>query len=323
MKMNSGKVKKLYIEHIERSTPDMDALWEKIESGLEPKRSDGVTSKPVRKRLSFGSAPLKWAVCVAALLIIPISVRIINNSSVSKNLDAGTSGGQQMALNGGSDMKDGGAAEDAAGVYEPSYDAADQEEIPADESYVYDNETSESTEANRKVIFYEELFSDQAVAIAATKGETSGDDFFVEENVLTQTDVIVTAYINNVYSKGDSVCYEITAENAETFETENLVIESATPYVMKQDRTYLLPLKAENGDYRLVFENAPQIEFAENGGIIFHNGWRTLDAFEDDPVTVIYPQNGIDDFFYDRMMFSYRSDIKPLMDEWFRLRQTK
>ena len=310
MKMNSKQIKKLYTEHIERSTPDMDALWEKIENGLEPKPDNGVTSKPVRKRLSFGSSAMKWAVCAAALLIIPISVRIINNSTVSKDL------GSQMALNGGSDNMDGGA-------YAPSADAAYDEEIIADGFYDVDNGAPESMGANRRVVLYEELFSNQIEAIAAPKGATGGDDFFVEENVLIETDVIVNAYVDRVYSKGDTVCYEITAENAETFETEDIVIESATPYVMKQDRTYLLPLKAENGEYRLVFENAPQIEFAENGGLIFHNGWKTLDAQEEDPITVIYPQSGIDDFFYDRMMFSYRSDITPLMDEWFRLRQTK
>ena len=43
MKLSSGKIKKLYMEHMERSTPDMDALWEKIENGLEPKPENGVT----------------------------------------------------------------------------------------------------------------------------------------------------------------------------------------------------------------------------------------------------------------------------------------
>lgn len=314
MKMSSKQIKKLYMEHIERSTPDMDALWEKIESGLDPKPENGVTSKPVRKGISFTRPTLKWAVCAAALLIIPISVRLVRNSSVSNGFDSGGSYIQQE-MNGASDMKDGGA-------YAPSYDMAADAESPANESFDANVGSTESTGANRRIVFYEELFSHQAEAISAPKAATSGDDFFVEENVLIETDVIVNAYIDRVYSKGDTVCYEITAENAETLETESFVLESATPYVMKQDRTYLLPLKSENGEYRLVFENAPQIEYAENGGIIFHNGWKTLDALEEDPIEVIYPQNGIDDFFYDRMKFSYRSDISPLIDEWLKLRQS-
>ena len=315
MKMSSGQIKKLYKEHVERSTPDMDALWEKIETGLEPKPESRITSKPVRKGVSFTSSALKWAVCAAALLIVPISVRLIRNSSGSGGFDGGSSYIQQeMNGAGASDMKDGGAS---GGAYEPNADMAADMEIPAAESVV----SAESTAASRRVVFYQELFSDQIEAIAAPKAKTSGDDFFVEENVLIETDVIVNAYIDRVYSKGDTVCYEITAENAETLETEEIVIESATPYVMKQSRTYLLPLKSEDGEYRLVFENAPQIEYAENGGIIFHNGWKTLDALEEDPIEVIYPQNGIDDFFYDRMKFSYRSDITPLIDEWLKLRQ--
>ena len=290
MKMSSKQIEKLCKEHMERSAADMDALWEKIENRLEPKPENGVTSQPVRKRIS--TPALKWAVCVAALLIIPISVRIVNNSSVSKNLASGGSA-QEQAMDGGFYLNDKAAS------------------------------AAESTEETRRVIFYEELFPGyENTALPAPAGKTSGDDFFVEENVLIETDVIVNAYIDRVYSKGDTVCYEITAENMETFETANLVIESSTPYVMRPDRSYLLPLKSENGEYRLVFENAPQIEFAEEGGLIFHNGWTTLDALEENPATVIYPQNGVDDFFYDRMMFSYSSDITPLVDEWLRLRQT-
>ncbi|MCH5194296.1 MAG: hypothetical protein J1F11_10065 [Oscillospiraceae bacterium] len=310
MKMSSNDIKKLYKEHMERSAPDMDALWEKIENGLETKTENGVTSQPVRKRLS--TPALKWAVCAAALLIIPISVRIVNNSSGSKDL------GLNMAqTNDGANMKDG-----AAGA---SYDSAEDAYVPDHdfiaESPANDIEMPESVTADRSPVYYEELFPYSSEStVPAPSGATSGDDFFVEENVLVETDVIVNAYIDRVYSKGDTVCYEITAENAETLETETLVIESATPYTMKEAGSYLLPLKIENGEYRLVFENAPQIEFAENGGLIFHNGWSSLDS--SDTVEVIYPQSGIDDFFYDRMKFSYSADISPLLDEWNRVKQT-
>ncbi|MCH5348848.1 MAG: hypothetical protein J1E40_05955 [Oscillospiraceae bacterium] len=311
MKISSRKFKKLYMEHVERSTPDMDALWEKIESELEPKPENGVTSKLVRKKISFARPVLKWAVCVAALLMIPISVRIINNSSVSKSLDSNTA--QEQMKDGGSGFTNGGAYI-AADMEAPKEESADNEV-----AFVPDSKSASDMGTIKRSVLYEELFPDSdETAVPVPKAETSGDDFFVEENVLIETDLIVTAHINKVYGKGDTVCYEITAENSETMETESFVLESATPYVMKPERNYILPLKAENGDYRLVFENAPQIELADGGGMIFHNGWKTLDAFEENPIDVIYPQNGIDDFFYDRMRFSYRSDITPLLDEWHR-----
>lgn len=299
------KFKALYKEHAERSTPDMDALWEKIESGLEPKTENGVTSKPVQKKINFRQITVWGTVCAAALLIIPISVRIVNNSASNDLASAGNAYTQ---------VQDNGFAGNGAMAGDDSFDGSfENKDLTAEENSGGAPDTVSG--ANRRVIFYEELFpySEESPVPSA---ETSGDDFFVEENVLIETDVIVNAYIDKVYSKGDTVCYEITAENAETLEKSNIVLESATPYVLKQERNYLLPLKSENGDYRLVFENAPQIELAESGGMVFHNGWKTLDALEKEPIDVIYPQNGIDDFFYDRMRFTYSSDISPLIEQW-------
>ena len=81
---------------------------------------------------------------------------------------------------------------------------------------------------------------------------------------------------------------------------------------MLENRCYVLPLKAEETGYSLVFENAPQIECTLDGGYIFHNGWESLD---ENALDVIYPQGGVDDFFYDRMKFSYGS-LDTLIERW-------
>ena len=308
------KFKKIYMEHIYSTTPDMDSIWEKIENGLEPKPENGVTSKPVQKKISFRKITVWGTVCAAALLMIPISVRLIGNNSVSNSLTAENASFVQDQDNAGQFGYYDPADEMSGGYH---YDGGDStgEEPASDPSNL-------TSAASRRVVFYEDLFPYSAET-PVPYAETSGDDFFVEEKVLIETDVIVNAYVDRVYSKGDTVCYEITAENSETLETEILILESATPYVMKPDRSYILPLKAENGEYSLVFENAPQIELAENGGMVFHNGWKTLDSLEENPIEVIYPQNGVDDFFYDRMKFSYSSDVSPLIDEWHRLKNDK
>lgn len=313
------QLKKLYTQNAENNTPDMDSIWEKIESGLEPKPESGVTSKPVQKKNNFRNITVWGTVCAAALLIIPVSVRLINNNSVSNSLSSNKAAYEQAQDNAGFQNIYGNSGGAISGDAAYNDENSDADNISAEAT---ENSPDADSETKRRVVFYEELFpySDESPVPSA---ETSGDDFFVEEKILIETDMIVNAYVDRVYSKGNTVCYEITAENAETFETESFILESATPYVLKQDRSYILPLKAENGEYSLVFENAPQIEVSENVGMVFHNGWKTLDALEDDPIEVIYPQNGIDDFFYDRMRFTYSSDISPLIDEWHRVKQTE
>ena len=312
------KFKILYEQHIEDNSPDMDSIWEKIESGLEPKQSDGVTSKPVQKKITLRNLTVWGTVCAAALVIIPLSVRVLNNNSVSNNLASESAGFFELTAENNFDGGMNGGASGNSGGYDMGSDDG-----------IYDSgwnagaESMESPESNggfaRRIVFYEEMFPYEG-EIFTPSAETSGDDFFVEERVLVETDVIVNAYIDRVYSKGDTVCYEITAENTESSESSSIVLESATPYVMQQGGSYILPLKIENGEYSLVFENAPQIQVAESGGMVFHNGWKSLDALEENPIDVIYPQNGIDDFFYDRMRFTYSTDISPLIDQWNQVR---
>ena len=308
--------KKLYDQHIEDNSPDMDSIWEKIESGLEPKQSDGVTSKPVRKNIRLRNLTVWGTVCAAALVIIPVSIGVLNNNFASNDLASGSSSAY-LKTEDKNDFFDGGMLTGDAGN-SGGYDMGSADEM-YDAAGNASPESANSGESSggfaKRMVFYDEIFPYDG-EIFTPSAETSGDDFFVEEKVLVETDIIVNAYIDKVYSKGNTICYEITAENAEISKVESFVLESATPYVMQQGGSYILPLKIENGEYRLVFENAPQIQVSESGGMVFHNGWKTLDALEENPIDVVYPQNGIDDFFYDRMRFTYSSDISILVEEW-------
>ena len=52
MNLNDKKIKELYKAHAEQNAPDMDALWERIERGLDEKNTDtvsGVTSKACKE----------------------------------------------------------------------------------------------------------------------------------------------------------------------------------------------------------------------------------------------------------------------------------
>lgn len=306
MKFNDKKIKELYKAHAEQNAPDMDALWERIERGLDEKNAEdisGVTSSPVKKSISFRKIAVRAALAAAAvLIIIPAAFRGANTSNMTSDVNNADAGNAAPSA-----MQEFDADE------ENGYDASDFDggavgTVMSDEN------------AFGGTVLYESLSLAPAGAAAdMPSGETSGDDFFVEANVLIHTDIIVNAYVDRVYSRGGTVCYELTAENADTRETENITVESATPYRLLENRSYLLPLTANGDGYSLAFENAPQIEFTLDGGMIFHNGWVTLD--DGSAADVIYPQNGIDDFFYDRMKFSYSADADILVKKWHELRE--
>ncbi len=296
--MKTSKLIKLYKENAEKNSPDMDHIWERIEGSLGPKPENAVTSKPMPKKMTFRK-PTVWAtVCAAALIILPISVRIINNS-------------QDMTSNESMSMD--AAPETQAVTETQALTTAFPEYTEA-----ADNEFNEE-EFNEAVVEEAEPSNGMYFAGSVPTEAISENEYFIEENVLIQTDVIVNAYIDRVYSKGNSTCYEISAENAETGEPESITLETDSIYTMKQDGNYILPLKSsENGSYSLAFENAPQIEETENGGLLFHNGWISLD---ENSTPTEYPQVSVDDFFYDRMRYSYSGDISPLLEKWHEVKQ--
>lgn len=315
MNFNDKKIKELYKAHAEQNAPDMDALWERIERGLDEKNPEdisGVTSSPVKKSIAFRKIALRAALAAAAvMIIIPVAFRGVNNSD--------------MASDGGGNMLNSAdIVSDEPNINQEATGTADDDENGYDDSDSgLDGGADFTVPSNENIsggtVLYESLDLAPTTAYESVPaGETSGDDFFVEANVLIHTDVIVNAYVDRVYSRGGTVCYELTAENADTRETENITIESATPYRLLENRSYVLPLKSDGEGYSLVFENAPQIEVTLDGGIIFHNGWVTLDG--EDSADVIYPQNGIDDFFYDRMKFSYSADADTLVKKWHELK---
>lgn len=305
--MNNRKIEQLYKYHAENTAPDMDALWERIESNLEEKTDEAITSKPIRRNISFTKKTALAAACVAALIIIPAAVR---------NMDISNS---EMAAEGAAPMAEQTMTEAPAmdgAVPEDNFfeNKVEQSEAVADEELV-EAPAEEDTDAGavQQAIRYEDLQLSYAAAPPTPYGAATGDDFFVEENVLIETDIIVNAYIDRVYGGGDGeICYEITADNVETGETESIYLTSRTPYVMLEDRCYVLPLKADETGYSLAFENAPQIECTLDGGYVFHNGWQSLD---ENALDVIYPQGGVDDFFYDRMKFSYGT-LNKLIEKW-------
>ncbi len=311
--MKTQKIEQLYRNYAESSAPDMDALWERIESGLEEK-NESATSKPIRRKISMTKTIAAVAACIVLVVAVPVAIR---NAGKSEEM---TSDSAQNI-----EPTDGVTAGD--GVQAEMNEIAEDFAVEDTAAEVFVNEAVDGAAGDEcfqgvsenDTVLYENLALDYAEKpVDMPYAETSGDEFFVEENVLIETDVIVNAYVDKVYSDGNgSMTYELTAYDFETKEIESIYFTSATPYVMLEGRCYVIPLKKDGGIYSLSFENAPQIEQTNDGGYIFHNGWECLD---ENAASVIYPQGGIDDFFYDRMKFSYGS-IDVLIDKWYEVKE--
>lgn len=289
--MNKKELKKQYIAHCESTAPDMDKLWERIESGLEEKPENGVSSKPVR---SFN---LRWAAAAAAVLVLIPSILIGTNNTKS-----------DMSMSNGAALK---AADQMPAEAKPETTAA----AAADNFDMAAGETASLPET----VYYEELsFNTYAEETPVPTAKPFGDEFFVEEKVLAETDIIVDAVVSRVYKgEGGTVCYVLTAEDGGI---GSVTVESASRYTLKPDREYILPLKKTENGYRLAFENAPQIERTLDGGLVFHNGWQCL---AENSAELVYPQAYADDFFYDRMRFSYTDGMASLTEKWRELKESE
>ena len=191
-------------------------------------------------------------------------------------------------------------AADEAEDYAPVQDSAEEE---AADGYYDDYVPSYQPKS------YEELkFDSYSETVYTCTGEPYGGDYFVEDEILAETDCFVVAVVKDVSlcDDGSSIIYTLetrSSYNAESVNTETVsFVESRSVYTMKRGRTYLLPLvKTENG-YRTAYDNVPQMEFTADGGLVYYNGWSSLDSEYSNSIT--YPQKTVDDFFYDRMMIT-------------------
>lgn len=290
--MNEKNLKKLYNDEIQNSAPDMDALWDKIEKNLPNKDSETVTSYSKKKPfITMKKCLAAAAVCAMLAITIPTAFRSTELSKETENLTE--------------------KEQYSSDVFEEQAAA----EIENTES-IYEETNAASSPLSYNDLRFAESNDD---SVTECTGEPNGDDYFVEEDILAQTQLFVDAVVNDVYSSSDGECiyYKMSIIDKYTNATdklkENITVSSCSPYRMKKSREYIIPLKYTDDGYCTVFDGVPQIEVTLDSGIVFYSGWKSLG---DSAQNIIYPQDSIDDFFYDRMKFSYKKDITKLIEAW-------
>lgn len=301
--MTEEQLKALYSAEIDSSAPDKDALWAKIESRLTEKAPETAqtatdpTPKMNSPRKPLCLTVLKYAAaCAVLLLAVPAALSMMQHSdsmSVTSPADEDISNADSAAEN----------AADSDGGYVEAPDDAEDTDSPA-----------------AKPLSYSELeFSSYSETYYTCTGAPYGDSYFVEEDILAQTDVIVIGEVSRVYltEDGSSIVYELI--NVQGADDASITVESRSPYTLRRGRQYLLPLARTEEGFRTVYDGVPQTELTSDGGMVYYNGWHSLDSAESE--SIIYPQQSEDAFFYDRMMFSRSSDISGLINRWNSARQ--
>lgn len=281
--MNEQKLKELFTAEINNSAPDKDALWSRIEGRLQPK-----TEAPRKKSNNTNIIKiLAAAACLALVLIVPLTLRntpIVSESNTMNESNADNSMGDMTS--------------------EPDNSA--------------DSVLQEGVAEPKEYLSYNELpFDSYSVTYLSFSGEPYGESYFVEEDILADTDLIVRAEVEKVYKSddGESLCYKLDViQSYPKSNKTTIIIKSCSPYKMRRGREYLIPLAKTEDGWRTVYDSVPQTEFTSDGGAVYYNGWSSLDTGGSQ--WLIYPQDSEEDHFYDRMMYSEDGDISALISKW-------
>lgn len=294
------KLKTEYLNVLSRSAPDMDKLWERIESEL-PERP-----KAEKIRISRRIQPAKiiWAAALAAILI-PAGISFTSsNISISNGSASSVDPADTMVKN------------DQEAEEIPSYD----EEEAADNFASASDEEAYINVPER--IAYSELDIPRSEASSDIPDITyENTALFSEESVLAETEYFIDVKVTKAeYSRAENaVKYElmnVLTNDIITVETllgngENDTL-SSTAYALKEEHEYILPIRETSDGIKIVFPSAPQIETTADGYAVFHNGWKKLNELETGYLECA--PFGDDDYFYDRMEIARTEDVYSIIN---------
>lgn len=302
-----------YTQHIHDTAPDMDKLWDRIECEIDKKetstdKENETTYQKNRENIKSNFSYSKIAAVAAAFIVVFAGVNIINESHKAKIASERIPTERSSKAETENDYMADGAA----------YNDADD----ADEAYDGQKEASDDADAgadSTAIVNYESLsFNATDTAPYNNSYVAAGNEFFVEKDVLADTQMFADVIVTDTTFENDKAVYDLqvndiyTKEGTLTF--ENITITSSSPYILQKNREYLLPLrKNNNGDYMIVFENAPQIELTLDGGLVFQNGW---DSLENGSMALEKKNLNMNDYYFDRMRYSPSNDLSQLMIEW-------
>lgn len=271
-----------YKQHIRNTAPDMDKLWDRIESEIDNKEKERITETTTYVR-QIKHSHRGILTAAAAVLVVIFGAKIISNVSVET--DDKNSDESNISISGNEEQENIGSP------------AVDTDEIKLYSSISFSSTDTQAYNANYTA---------------------SGDEYFVEQKVLQETEYFadVTVQSARLTSHGGQYVLKVNqtySYDGEELSISDITLKSATPYILQENREYLIPLAKDGDNWYIVFENAPQIELTLDGGAVFQNGWNSL---EERSCAVDKEESGVNDFYYDRMRYCSAQDLQELIDNW-------
>lgn len=262
--MTKKEIEKRCLEEMQQTIPDTEALWQRIEAQLPQQEVKEEKQNSPIKLHRFRSI-----MTVAACLAIVVSIGSVGSNILTGMIDKTK---DNMAnLVGPNYMQDTQIKQEADYIL-PEIENAWEEKI--EEPFrSYDSLRFSESDWTNSVIDYDMLLKK--------------DQYFDEAEVLKKTEYIllVTWMSGQQDTETGEMVYEFSVEYVfgnDVLENQTLQLRSKSAYLMQAGHCYILPLYREENEWKLSFENAPQIEMTLDNEVVFHDGWKSLCTYEND-----------------------------------------
>lgn len=306
---NEKDIKKVYMSHLEKNSPDFNAMWDKIEMNISENERNQI--KHTENHAITKSCRHKSFALIAACIAVVVFGRLITSS---RSLES-----QNDSFHANQDDNSSANSGEQANSTDNSVSGNPNSAPDISTEFTNTDKVKPDFNANEAYsIAYTQLWLASAEELDV---ELSYDfsEYFVEEEVLAKTESIVEVFCidSTVVSKDGSQAIEYTFEVVESFcgnisKDEIIAITSTTPYQMLRGREYII-LIYDNKCPKLSYENAPQIEVTLDNNLVYHNGFSSLDI---NSLYLQYPQNSENDYFYDRMRLQQNKDLSDMLELW-------
>ncbi len=281
--MNKYEIEKRCREEMQKSIPDTDALWQRIESRLpepsQPRTKTGKIERTVHPRFRKAASAAALFLLAAAGLNVYMQAQHLQKSD----------------------------PDDAVHATDP----------------VPDSPKSDAEENRNPggLLHYEDLRIVQTASLSIDR-ERLGvrDAYFSQEDVVGTAgcfvDILVEDGIQDKATGSVTYTMEVVGMYGDggLRAGDTLTVSSSTAYVLEKGHEYVLPLYREAGDWRLAGECAPQMERTLDGKLVFHSGWYAL--MDEAAQPLLCDSRGKDDYFYDRMYLTDLAVAEAVIQGW-------
>ena len=291
---------------------DEKKIWNDIMSRIDsedaesPENDIFETKIPREKKFFIRYVPMLSAAAAIILIIVSLNPPSVKNDTdmAQQIYDEAVDEAALDAVNEEAEQPAEETPENAA--------ASDEIFFPAESGWQY---ASVSVSSAESYSYYD--FSDTT---APYYEDNSSDDFFVEADVLENTDFFLDCTVDSAEydPAAGTVTYTVSPIHVICPESITLPCEleisSGRAYVLGEGNEYLLPIAvSSDGGYYIADSSAPQIELTGDGYVLFQNGWKSLS--DGDEQYLWKASSSPDDFFYDRMNITAESKLQNLFDK--------